>query len=520
VRSALVLFLLRHGLPGFLAPDYAVMVGLAGLLGAASFLRLVRADRADPIASGRAIALGYIAALVGGYAFEGLRAVPAAIGAGSWDPILFAGRAAYGGLIAGLAVSILYLRRRGQPIAPFLDRITVLLGVTFACVRTGCFLAGCDYGRPTAGALGVRFPAGSEAAADHVALGWVQEGMPSLPVHPTQLYEAALGLVATAVAALFLRRARRDGRAFTAWLATYAAGRFAIELLRGDAARGSYADLSTAQLISLALLTAVGVHLLRSRRVARLAPIAALIALGMAFPRDAHAQKAKPAPGRTPAPPPPPPSASPSSLTAPPPATEPSPVPAPYPPYDPNPAQAGAPPNAYPAPAPPPPARPAKPPDGQIRGNERRVGLRAALSPTFPIGDVRVPGGVAVELVGVYRIPISQRSRFEIGLEARANRNDEAWHYTVGVPVGFVLGVASHFEITLAFVPGHTWLVFDSPFYRGTNAWGSRVEIGFQFPIGDRLALGLSPLATNIIASQVIGVITTYEPRLWLSLGL
>jgi phosphatidylglycerol:prolipoprotein diacylglycerol transferase len=44
---------------------------------------------------------------------------------------------------------------------------------------------------------------------------------------------------------------------FLAWLSLYAAGRFALELLRGDASRGVYFHLSTAQWISLALLAAV-----------------------------------------------------------------------------------------------------------------------------------------------------------------------------------------------------------------------------------------------------------------------
>jgi prolipoprotein diacylglyceryltransferase len=135
--------------------------------------------------------------------------------------------------------------------------VAVGTGLVFAAVRTGCFLAGCDYGRPTAGPLGVRFPPGSSAAIDHAARGYVPDGAESLPVHPTQLYEAGIGLVAAAVAAIVLARRARSGAAFRAWLAVYAAGRFTIELLRGDADRGLYLGLSTAQWVSVSVLVAL-----------------------------------------------------------------------------------------------------------------------------------------------------------------------------------------------------------------------------------------------------------------------
>ncbi|MGK4006812.1 prolipoprotein diacylglyceryl transferase family protein [Sorangium sp. So ce1036] len=298
MSPALMRWLERHGLPPWLTPTYAVMVAAAGLLGAMAFFWLVRRDRGDVAVEGRALLAGYVAALLGGYAFEALRAAPEALARGSWAPVLHAGRAAYGGLIAGVGVAVLVLRRRGAPVLPFLDRLVPGLGITYACVRTGCFLAGCDYGRATAIALGVRFPAGSLAAADHAAAGWVPLGSPSLPVHPTQLYEAALGAVASAIAALWLARGHRDGRAFATWLALYAAGRFLIELLRGDAGRGVYGGLSTAQLVSLALLVGLGAAVVRARRAPR-APAVAPTLLSLASlclaPGDAAAQPAHPA---------------------------------------------------------------------------------------------------------------------------------------------------------------------------------------------------------------------------------
>ena len=476
MRPALVLWLAHHGLPGWLAPDYAVLVGLAGIVGAQLFLSLARRDRADVSTEARALALGYAAALLGGYLFEAIRAIPAAIAEGSWAPMLFAGRAAYGGLLAGVAACAAYLHHRRRPIAPFLDRITVVLGVTFLFVRAGCFLAGCDYGLPTAGPLGVRFPAGSPAAIDHAALGWVRAGAPSLPVHATQLYEGLVGVLATAVAHRWLRRGERDGRAFLAWIMVYAAGRFTIELLRGDAERGVYLGLSTAQLVSIALFTAALAVIARQRRGPVTAAVTALILATAA--REARADT--------------PPEAPPVRTIV---VALPEPAPPP------------------PAP-PPPPEKPKEPPPPR-----RYVTLRAALGGALVLGNPNVPSGGVLELAGLYRVPLD-RNRFEIGLETRGFRNSVATHYALGVPIQLVFGVARHFEIATLLAADYTWIVFDSPYFRGTNAWSARVEIGFQFPIDSRVSLGLSPLSFGVLTSRPVGIMTTYEPRLWLGLAL
>ena len=259
-------WLARHHVPGWLLPDYFQLAVIATLIGSALALRLADRAGASRAHTARAIACAYAGALVGGSLFEALRALPAAAAAGSWRPVLHAGRAAYGGLLFAIAAAALYLRAFRQPLAPFFDFVAVGAGITFALVRTGCFLAGCDYGVPTALPWGVRFPPGSLAALDHARRGFVPHGAASLPVHPTELYEAALGLVAAVAAALVLAwRRRRDGQAFAAFLITYACGRFAIELLRGDQDRGRALGLSTAQWVSAAILVAIALAWARDR---------------------------------------------------------------------------------------------------------------------------------------------------------------------------------------------------------------------------------------------------------------
>lgn len=263
MRPVVIAWLARHHVPSGLFPDYFMLAAIAVVVGSLIALRLAKRDGASVVHTARAIACAYVAALAGGYVFEALRAIPAALAAGSWRPVTHAGRAAYGGLLAAIFAAAVYLKISRQPLAPFLDRVAIGTGLTFALVRTGCFLAGCDYGMPTAGIWGVRFPPGSLAAIDHLRRGFVPPGAPSLPVHPTQLYEAALGLCAGLGAAVPIARGKRDGTAFATFLSIYAAGRFAIELVRGDQDRGAALGLSTAQWVSVSIALALVVGLVR-----------------------------------------------------------------------------------------------------------------------------------------------------------------------------------------------------------------------------------------------------------------
>jgi len=144
MRPVLVAWLVRHGMPGWLAPEYFQLASLATLLGSMLALHLAARDGASRRHTAYAIASAYVGALVGGYLFEAIRAVPAAVSAGAWRPLLHPGRAAYGGLLFAIAAAAIYLRRAREPLAPFFDRVAVGAGLTFALVRTGCFLAGCD----------------------------------------------------------------------------------------------------------------------------------------------------------------------------------------------------------------------------------------------------------------------------------------------------------------------------------------------------------------------------------------
>ena len=246
MRPLVVDWLIARGLPGWLAPDYVIMGGIAGLV--AGFVILRYAKEEERSAYALALALAYVGAYAFGTLFELVRSLPAFF-AGSGEVAL--GRAAWGGLLGAVLTAWIVIRAQRRDALVFFDRVSVGIGLIFGFVRIGCFLGGCDFGRPSALPWAVAFPPASLAAEAHVQLGWVRSGAPSLNVHPTQLYEAGFGFLSAAVMAFLLANGVWRGRLAGVWIALYAVFRFGNELLRGDTDRGVYGGLSTAQIVSL-----------------------------------------------------------------------------------------------------------------------------------------------------------------------------------------------------------------------------------------------------------------------------
>jgi phosphatidylglycerol:prolipoprotein diacylglycerol transferase len=162
----------------------------------------------------------------------------------------------FGGFAGGILAGLWVMRRQRLPKIAVLAAATPALAIGHAIGRIGCFLVGDDYGRPTDFPWGVAFPRGLPPTV--------------VPVHPTQLYEAA----ALVPLAWLLIRWRRQGRPDTFVLGGYLviAGtiRFAIEFLRVNVR--VLGIFTVAHLASL-LVVASGVALLtRSDRQAAVAP--------------------------------------------------------------------------------------------------------------------------------------------------------------------------------------------------------------------------------------------------------
>ncbi len=113
--------------------------------------------------------------------------------------------------------------------------------------RVGCFLGGCCYGARTDGIFGVSFPEGSLAAKMYPS-----PGGGSLPVLPTQLFEAVFELLLFLVMLLLYRKLKKH------FLETYAIGygvfRFVLEFFRGDDRGATGFLLTPSQLMSILLI--------------------------------------------------------------------------------------------------------------------------------------------------------------------------------------------------------------------------------------------------------------------------
>jgi phosphatidylglycerol:prolipoprotein diacylglycerol transferase len=130
--------------------------------------------------------------------------------------------------------------------------------------RFGCLFAGCCFGRPTTVPWAITFH--NEFAARNVGTTL------DVPLHPTQLYEAAAELLILGFLLMFERKGRPyPGRTFWAYMLLYAVSRFIIEFYRGDP-RGEMFGVSTSQFISLILAPLSIVMLFWLRRVEPPAP--------------------------------------------------------------------------------------------------------------------------------------------------------------------------------------------------------------------------------------------------------
>lgn len=156
----------------------------------------------------------------------------------------------YGGLIGALLGALRYVVHFKAPVSAMLDLGFVGVPLFHAFGRIGCFMAGCCYGVEYHGALAVTFPENN--------LGNAPAGEELLPV---QLMEAFLNLILWAVLLVIYRRTNRRWLTSGLYLTCYGVIRFILEFFRGDIIRGSIFSLSSSQFISV-FIVAAGVLLL------------------------------------------------------------------------------------------------------------------------------------------------------------------------------------------------------------------------------------------------------------------
>ena len=148
----------------------------------------------------------------------------------------------YGGLVAATVVAIGIMKWHRMPVWKMADLISPLIAVGLSCGRIGCFLAGCCYGKETSLPWAVVFRNPDSLARLNV------------PLHPTQLYEAANSFVLFLFLSWMEKRKTFDGQIFWLFLLLYSTTRFFIEIFRGDPRGFLFTDLlSTSQTIGVLL---------------------------------------------------------------------------------------------------------------------------------------------------------------------------------------------------------------------------------------------------------------------------
>ena len=115
--------------------------------------------------------------------------------------------------------------------------------------RFGCFFAGCCYGGPTDSIFGVSFPYG------HAKHDYPAPGGGSLPVLPTQLFEAVFEILLFAAMILFYKKTRKYN--LEIYCVVYGIFRFIMEFFRGDSRGGTGFFLTPAQLLCVLMWIAV-----------------------------------------------------------------------------------------------------------------------------------------------------------------------------------------------------------------------------------------------------------------------
>jgi phosphatidylglycerol:prolipoprotein diacylglycerol transferase len=300
----------------FIIPTYGVLLAAGILSGLALSLALARRAGLDSEKIWNLGLIGVVTAIVGARlllalanwsSFRGapFRAAPILLFSfsGARSPLF-----ALGSIAIALLACVAYAMRTHLPLLRTMDVAApaLALGNVFACL--GCFAAGCDYGRATSLRWGVTYTSRFAARTTGVPLG--------IPLHPVQLYQAAVSLALMVFLLVLFRRRHRedtdlhgairdgeiqngdiqkgkirdgeihdgeikdgeikDGEIMGAWLFLYGLAGFSLDFLRGDALLGTLFDgaLTIAQSLAMLMVLAGGVLWLRTHRLQKEAALA------------------------------------------------------------------------------------------------------------------------------------------------------------------------------------------------------------------------------------------------------
>jgi phosphatidylglycerol:prolipoprotein diacylglycerol transferase len=176
------------------------------------------------------------------------------------------GLAYYGGFVFASVFGLYYARKHRLGMWRMADLAAPWIALGLALTRIGCFLNGCCFGKVSHVPWAVTFPHGGSVAEAQAKMGLIQPDGQPLPVHPTQLYLAALNLLTFfLIYYVFRGRKRFHGELFAWLLICKGVFRSLVEVWRDDDRGVLFGWLSTSQMLSVPLV-ALGVWLLLRKR--------------------------------------------------------------------------------------------------------------------------------------------------------------------------------------------------------------------------------------------------------------
>jgi phosphatidylglycerol:prolipoprotein diacylglycerol transferase len=177
----------------------------------------------------------------------------------------------WGGFIGAVILCTLTVRWKKLSFFRIADVAGISIAGGYAVGRTGCWAVGDDYGRPWSGPFAVRFPEGAPPSTAQnlqsmfgVELPPGTDPLQVIAVHPTQLYEVAMGFVMFLVLWRFRAHTHKVGWLAGVYCVLAGLERFIVEFFRAKDDR-FVAGLTIAQVIALTIAV-IGVGFLVARR--------------------------------------------------------------------------------------------------------------------------------------------------------------------------------------------------------------------------------------------------------------
>lgn len=146
----------------------------------------------------------------------------------------------FGGFIAASLTTVVYCRVKKLSLLKVADALGPSVALGHAFGRLGCFFEGCCFGKACTAPWAVKFP------APHMMTG--------IPVHPTQLYEAAGNLAIFAALTAYYPHKKFDGQIWWLYILSYAALRFVVEFSRGDYAVHYLGAFTLGQVVAVVMM--------------------------------------------------------------------------------------------------------------------------------------------------------------------------------------------------------------------------------------------------------------------------